>query len=454
MKIDDVVRLLDEIEQEDVDPHTGKLFAYVYETGDENIRKVANEALLRFAEKNILDFTVFRSAMHFEREVVGFAKKLMHGGDTVVGSYTFGGTESIMLAVKAARDYYRKKTGKDVVPEIVAPVTIHPAFCKAADYLGLKMTRVGIDDRTKVDVDALNEAVSGKTAMIALSTPNWPFGTIDPVEEVAEIAQDGKTLLHVDACLGGFILPFFEMLGENLPRFDFRVEGVTSISLDVHKYGYAPKGSSVVLFRDSELKKHSMYVDVSSPGYVFVNQAVLSSRPVGPLAAAFAVIKYLEVDGYRRLASKVLSARNRIYSGLKKLGFESVGPVESCVLSMHSDIDLLGFVNNMKSFGWHLHLQKGLEKYGVPDNIHMTLSPIHDELVDEFLADAEKAIGMKSEVDGQYLKSLVESGDFARIIEDLNSGKLSSSVIPMLLESIPEEVAVEMIKEIVIQWYR
>ncbi len=453
MKVEEVVSLLDEIAKEDIDPHTGKLFAYVYETGDENIRKVANEALLRFSEKNILDFTVFRSAMHFEREVVNFAKKLMHGDDAV-GSYTFGGTESIMLAVKAARDYYRKRKGMNAVPELLAPITIHPAFCKAADYLGLKIVRVGIGEETKVDVDALNEAISEKTAMIALSAPNWPFGTIDPIEDVAEIAVDAGIPLHVDACLGGFIMPFFEMLGENVPRFDFRVDGVTSISLDVHKYGYAPKGSSVVLFHNSELKKHSMYVDVSSPGYVFVNQAVLSSRPVGPLAAAFAVIKYLEVDGYKRLASRVLSARNRIWAGMKRLGFESVGPVESSVLSMHSGIDLLGFVSNMRNLGWHLHLQKGLEKYGVPDNIHMTLSPIHDEVADEFLKDAERAMSMEAEVSSRYLSSLVESGNFAKIIEDLNSGKLSSSVIPMLLESIPEGVAVEMIKEIVVQWYK
>ena len=453
MKIEEVVSLLDEAARDDLDPHTGKLFAYVYETGDENIRRVANEALLRFSEKNILDFTVFRSAMRFEREVVGFARELMHGREAV-GSYTFGGTESIMLAVKAARDQYRKRNGKDVTPEMVAPVTIHPAFCKAADYLGLKIIRVGIDERTKVDVDALNEVISDRTALIAVSAPNWPFGTIDPVEDVAEIAKDGGVLLHVEACLGGFILPFFEMLGEKVPIFDFRVDGVTSISLDVHKYGYAPKGSSVVLFRDLELKKFSMYVDVSSPGYVFVNQAVLSSRPVGPLAAAFAVIKYLGVKGYRELAEKVLSARNRIYDGMKEMGFNSVGPVESSVLSLYSDIDLLGFVNNMKELGWQLHLQKGLKKFGVPDNIHMTLSPIHDGVADEFLADAKRAIHMKPEVDGQYLKSLIESGNFAQIIDDLNSGKLSSSVIPMLLESLPEEVAVEMIKEIVVQWFR
>ncbi len=453
MSIDEIIAILESAEKEDLNPHSGKLFAYVYETGDENIRKVAQEALVRFAEKNLLDFTVFRSAVFFEKEVVGFAKKLMHGNDGVVGSYTFGGTESIMLAVKAARDYYRKREGKAEVPEILAPITIHPAFCKAAHYLGLKVIRLPVEE-TKADVNAFSEAISDKTALVAISAPNWPYGTVDPVEDIAEIARDKNVLVHVDACLGGFILPFFEMLGEKVPVFDFRVEGVTSISLDAHKYGYAPKGSSVVLFRNPELKKCSMYVDVSSPGYVFVNQAVLSSRPEGPLAAAFAVVKYLGMDGYKELASKVLSARNKIYHGMKKLGFESVGKVESSVLSLYSDADLLGFVNNMKKLGWQLHLQKGLKDYSIPDNIHLTLSPVHDSVADSFLRDAEKAIEMKAEVDSKQIYAMAEKGEFAELIRGIEDGRIDSSVIPMLLESIPEEIAVELIKNVVIEWFK
>jgi len=277
------LRELEKIEREDLNPYTGRLFAYVYETGDDELKKVAKEALLRFYDKNILDFTVFKSAIHFEREVVAFCKKLVNAEEKSTGTFTFGGTESIFLAVKSARDYYKSK-GKEGVPELIAPITIHPSFYKACHYLGLKVRKVRITEEKKADVDALNEAINDKTSLIALSAPNWPYGTIDPIKEVAEIAQDGKILLHVDACLGGFILPFFEKIGENLTQFDFRVDGVTSISMDVHKYGYAPKGASVVLFRNSELKKHSMYVDVSSPGYIFVNAAVLSSRSVGPLS--------------------------------------------------------------------------------------------------------------------------------------------------------------------------
>lgn len=454
MKIEEILTLLEEVKSKDLNPQTGRLFAYVYETGDESIRRVAREALLKFAEKNLLDFTVFKSAIFFEKEVVSFARELMHGDTSTVGSFTFGGTESIMLAVKAARDYYRKKEGKSAVPEILAPITIHPAFLKAAHYLGLKVVRLPIKE-AKADVNAFIESMSDKTALIALSAPNWPFGTIDPIEEIAEIAIDRKILLHVDACLGGFILPFFEMLGEKIPKFDFRVEGVTSISLDVHKYGYSPKGASVVLFRNAELKKYSMYVDISSPGYVFVNQAVLSSRSEGPLAAAFAVIKYLGVEGYKNLATKILSARNKIYSGMKKLGFESVGKVESSILSLYKkDADLMAFINNMKKLGWQLSLQRGLKNYGIPDNIHLTLSPVHDNLSENFVQDATKALEMKPEIDTAKIYAMAERGEFVEIIRSIEDGKIDSSVIPMLLETIPEEMAVELIKNIVVEWFR
>lgn len=453
MNTDEIIALIKEIELQDPNPHTGKLFAYVYETGNEELRRLALQTVQMFAEKNLLDFTVFRSAVVFEKEVVGFAKDLMHG-ETAVGSFTFGGTESIMLAVKAARDYYRRAKGFTGTPEILAPVTIHPAFLKAADYLGLKVVRLPIKE-TKADADVFAEHIGDKTALIALSAPNWPFGTIDPIKDIAEIAVDKNILMHVDACLGGFILPFFEMIGESLPIFDFRVEGVTTISLDAHKYGYSPKGASIVLFRNSEIKKYSMYVDVSSPGYVFVNQAVLSSRPEAPLAAAFAVIKYLGKDGYKRLAEKVLSARNRIYKAMRGFGFESVGKVESCVLSLYNkEIDLIGFVNNMKKFGWYLHLQKGLENFGIPDNIHLTISPIHDDVAEQFIEDAERAIEMKPEIDSKQIFALTERGDFAEIIRGIEEGKIDSSIIPMLLEKVPEEVAVELIKNIVMEWFR
>jgi glutamate/tyrosine decarboxylase-like PLP-dependent enzyme len=452
--MEDISRILEEVEKLDIDPHSGKLFAYFYETGDETLRKIALETLVRFYSKNILDFTVFRSAIYFERELVSFCKRLMHSEEGSAGVFTYGGTESIMLAVKSARDYFRKRKGASRTPEIIVPFTIHPSFLKSASYLGLKVRMAGIDANLKADVEGINSLVTQDTALIALSAPNWPYGTVDPVKDVAEIAQDAGTLLHVDACLGGFILPFFEKIGEKVEVYDFRVDGVTSISMDAHKYGYALKGASVLLFRNRELKKHAMFVNTSNPGYVFVNTAVLSSRSIGPLASAYAVMKYLGEEGYERLAKQVLSARNRIEKGLKRLGFESVGPVESQVLSMHNpDADLLGFMSAMRRKGWHFHLQRGVAEYSIPPNIHLTISPIHDDVAQEFISDAESAVLEKSPMNVEELFERMGRGELAEILQEFESGKLDSSIAPLLLEKLNEEMAEEIVKELVVRWY-
>lgn len=443
----EIDKLLSDAEKLDV-LVSGKFFAYIYETGDEKVKNVAMKALLKFYNKNMLDFTVYRSAIFFEKEVLNFTKKLLHGENTY-GTFTYGGTESIMLAVLSARNYFWKQRGKNVVPEVLAPFTIHPSFAKAAHYLGMKIRHFDIDEKLKADVESLKESVSDKTALIAVSAPNWPFGTIDPVREIADVAVDEGTPLHVDACLGGFILPFFEKLGERVELFDFRVDGVTSISADLHKYGYTPKGASTVLFRSAELKKESMFVDVQNPGYVFVNPAVLSSRSVGPLASAFAVVKFLGEEGYLRLSKSVLEAREAILKGLKPLGFKSVAPVESPILSLfNSDVDLLSFTLAMRGMGWHFHLQREVEKYSIPMNIHLTLSPIHRETAGEFVADAGKA-AEKSRVK----RSLAEILPVESILEDLTSGRIDSSIAPLLVDMFDPKTVEEFVKDIVIKLY-
>jgi glutamate/tyrosine decarboxylase-like PLP-dependent enzyme len=423
---------------------SGRFFAYIYETGDERLKEIALKALVRFYNKNMLDFTVYRSAVYFEKEVVEFCKNLMNAKEAF-GTFTFGGTESIMLAVLAARNRFLKRRGKDTVPEMVVPFTIHPSFLKSAHYLGLNVKIIDIDEKLKADVESLKSAISEKTALIALSAPNWPYGTVDPVKEISEIAKEKEIPLHVDACLGGFILPFFEKIGEKVEPFDFRLDGVTSISMDVHKYGYSPKGASVVLFRDRELKKESMFVNTSNPGYVFINSAVLSSRSVGSLASAFAVIKYLGEEGYMKLSKDVLDARNALLKGMKKLGFESVAPVESSILSLFNEnLDLISFVSAMREYGWHFHLQRGVRKYRIPVNIHFTISPIHGRTVGEFLRDAEKVVERKEK----------REINLNEIFESVKSGKIDSSLAPILVEMFEEEVANELVKEIVIDFFR
>ncbi|MEM0302870.1 MAG: aspartate aminotransferase family protein [Archaeoglobaceae archaeon] len=424
----------------------GRLFAYVYETGDEELDKVAKIALEKFYNKNMLDFTVYKSAIFFERAVVEFCKNLLHGKNAF-GTFTFGGTESIILAVLSARNNFWKRMGKNKIPQLVVPFTIHSSFFKAAHYLGLKVKVFDVDENLKADAESLKSIIGSETALIAISAPNWPFGTIDPVKEIAEIAQDKGILLHVDACLGGFILPFFEKLGEKVEPFDFRVEGVTSISADVHKYGYAPKGASVVLFNSDELKKDSIFVNTSNPGYIFINTGVLSSRSLGPLASAFAVINYLGEKGYIKLAKDVLIARDKIYMGMKSLGFKSVAPIESSILSLYcNEIDMISFVSTMRDMGWHFHLQRGFEKYNIPTNIHLTISPIHRKTAEEFLHDAKKALETKKEIK-------INEIQIEKVLEEFKSGKIDSSIAPLLVGLFEPEAVDEIVKNLVIGLY-
>ena len=448
----EVVETLRRIKELEPDLSSGRLFIHSYETGNDELKAIALEAYKHFYNSNALNPLIFRSALHFEREVVGFTIELMRGGEEVVGTLTYGGTESITLAALAAREAFRKARGSSVVPEIVVPVTAHPAIRKAAWLLGMKIVEAPVDPSTKkADVEAMKEAMGPHTALIYLSAPNYPFGIIDPVRDVAEAASDVGVPVHVDACIGGFILPFMERLGYDLEPFDFRVEGVTSISLDVHKYGYSPKGASVVLFRSPEMKKKTIFVDLTWPGYPFINTTLLSSRSVAPMAAAWATIKYLGFEGYLDMTKKVVDALEEITKGLKRLGFKLSGPLESPVISLYLDEDekVIEFHANMTLKGWIIGLQprvKGLAPY----NIHLTITPIHKRIVKTFIEDASKSLeeGAPSE-----LREVYETvfKDPLKAAKGVAEAKLSSIVVALLLSMIPPGEAAELARELVVE---
>ncbi|MCE4628371.1 MAG: aspartate aminotransferase family protein [Desulfurococcales archaeon] len=447
-------KLLD-IKRLDVDPLRGRLFTYIYETGDVQLKKLASKAIELFTDTNALDPTVFKSALFFEKEVVSFAKSLVHAGDSVVGTATYGGTESIMLAVKAARWVYRRTRGAGGVPEVVLPITGHPSIRKAAHYLDMRTIEVPVDPETKkADVEAVKEAVSSRTALIVLSAPNFPYGVIDPIREIAEYASDKSVPVHVDACVGGFILPFMEELGERVEPFDFRVEGVTSLSMDAHKYGYTPKGVSVVLFGDEEFKKGTIFVDLKWPGYPLINTTVLSSRSAAPLAAAWAVFNYLGRKGYLDMTRRVLSARNKLYGGMRRLGFYSVAPLESPLLSMALDdeSEVFKFHANMSLRGWVIGLQPKLEGVA-PYNIHLTVSPIHDKVAEEYLRDAKESI------EGPPPEELVKAYELLErdplsAASLIGETPLDAIIIAKILESIPGELAEEIARQLTVEVFK
>ncbi len=418
----------------DMDPSSARLWGHIYEPGVEEVWKVALEAYALYQKKNMLDPTVYPSIIRIENELVSAVASLMGGGEGVVGNFTGGGTESIMLAVKAARDYYWSHRGRGTVPEIVLPITAHPAFHKAAHYLGLKTIVTPVDPETlQADVDAIAEKVSDRTAMVVGSAPNYPYGVIDPIREMGELAEDKGLWLHVDACIG-FILPFLRMLGEPIPEYDFKVPGVSSLSTDLHKYGYSPKGASVILYRSKELRIHQLFSYSRWPGYPLVNTVVLSSRPAGNLAAAWAVLNYLGVEGYRRLAEKVLEARRTLEEQLPRLGFQVMGRPQAGILAFTStEVNVFKLAQRMAEKGWYIQVQPGSIHLDLKPSIHLTIAPRHCDVVGQMLEDLARA---KEEVRGHplppenALRFLQEAG-----LASLDPGELEKAM-PRLLEGL------------------
>ena len=311
----------------------------------------------------------------------------------------------------------------------------------------------------QVDIESVKNLISDNTAVIVGSAPNYPFGVIDDIKALSEIAIDKKIWLHVDACIGGFILPFFKELGEKIPPFDFSLDGVASISADLHKYGYAPKGASIVLFRNAELREGSIFVMSSWPGYPIVNTTVLSTRSAGTLAGAWAVLNYLGKEGYIKLAKRILDAKRKIIKGLSEMGFKILGNPLGGIIAFTSDnLNISALPGKMASLGWYIQFQPGSKLLGFPKSIHLTLMPAHSENADKFLNDLKnvsKEISKMGslEVDVSVLKdigSLIDSEDLARFL-GLKEGELPEdlSIVNELMHVMPPEIVENILRKIV-----
>ncbi len=299
----------------------GKFFGYVYYPGDEYY-KVIKEAYATFSATNALNPAVFPSLKNMENEVVSMAASLLHGNEQVSGSMTSGGTESIFMAVKAAKEW-AKKNSATRNPLMLLAESAHPAFCKAADTIEFNYRLIKVDRNYQMDVEDLRKHLSPDVTFIVASAPSYPQGMIDPIEEIAAIARKQKCLMHVDACVGGFILPFLKMEGVDLPKFDFEVDGVTSMSADVHKYGYAAKGASVVLYKNADLRKGQFYVKTDWSGGIYGSPSFMGTRGGGPIAAAWTALNLIGEDGYRRMAretyDETMMVRKRIVEEIPDL---------------------------------------------------------------------------------------------------------------------------------------
>ncbi|MEM2726688.1 MAG: aspartate aminotransferase family protein [Archaeoglobaceae archaeon] len=411
----EILKKLEKIAEKDFEPQCGKLFGHIYNAKLFDLIEVAKKAYLIFMDKTMLDFTIYPSILTLENEIVAMTASLLNGDENVVGNFTYGGTESIMLAVKSAREKFRQE--RVGTPEIVLPLTAHPAFIKSAQYLGLKVVRTSVDENFRANPDDIAEAISDKTAMVVCSAPNYPFGCVDDVKSIAEITN-GKIWLHVDACMGGFILPFVKKLGDKITEFDFGIENVFSISSDLHKYGYAPRGASLILYRSPELRKGQIFVNASWHGYPIVNTAVLSTRSAGTLAASYAVMCYLGEEGYLRLTEKVLKTRKKIENFLKEIGFEVLGIPEAGIISFTSSkVNIFRLSKLMAERGWYIQVQPGSKKLGFPKSIHLTVNPSHELILDQFFEDLEdcsQKAGEPIELDETKIFEILSSLKFER----------------------------------------
>lgn len=369
----------------DVKWRDGKTAIYVFNAG-EDVAQVKKAAYAMFSEENGLGPAAFPSLARMEREVVAFGLRILNAPSGGAGSMTSGGTDSIFMALKAARDFARSK-GKTGPFNIVTPYSAHPAFHKAAMVMDVEVRRAPLKDYL-ADPVAIEAAVDENTIMIVGSAPCFPFGLIDPIEALGELAQRKNLWLHVDACVGGYIAPFVRMNGADLAPFDFAVPGVSSISADLHKYGYASKGASTVFFRSEALKEFMPFDAGPWPLGRMMTPTLSGTRPGGAIAAAWAVIQFLGVDGYRKKQAMVTQAREKIEAGVRRLGFEVLGAPQLGIVSFtHPKADVFALLGKMHQRGWIT--AANLE----PKALHLMLSPIHLEASEVYLADLDSALG-------------------------------------------------------------
>ncbi len=391
---DAILRTLTDLRGDDVQWRDGRAFSLVYHAGDD-LSSFVKQAYTTYFSENALNPSAFPSLRRMETEVVSMAADMLGGDGAVVGNMTSGGTESILMAVKAAREWGRKNRRAlrgGSRPRMVLPASAHPAFDKAAHYFGVKAVRVPVSKDLRACVWRMSRAVDRRTALVVGSAPSYPHGVVDPIEDLARMARRKGVLLHVDACIGGFMLPFVRALGRPVPPFDFSVEGVTSISADIHKFGYAAKGASLVLYRDPALRKHQYFATTDWSGGLYASPTMTGTRPGGAVAAAWAVMHRLGHEGYVALAAPVMETTDRIRGGVEAIeDLEVLGDPAMCILGIASDaVDVYVVADHMQARGWHLDRQQ------FPATLHLTVNPAHVPVVDRFLDDLRESVRLSA----------------------------------------------------------
>lgn len=385
----DALTQLRSMQTADLPVHGGRTLAYVYDSGLPDIDRIGREAVAAYAGSNGLDPTAFPSLLRMETEVVGMTAGLLEAPGTVVGTVTSGGTESVLLAVQTARDAH---PGIER-PRMVLPATAHAAFHKAAHYFGVEPVLVPVGPDFRADAAAMAAAMDDRTVLVVASAPSYAHGVVDPVTAIAAAAAERGIRCHVDACIGGWVLPYAARLGRDVPAWTFAVEGVTSISVDLHKYAYAPKGTSVLLHRTPQLRRPQFFASAAWPGYTMLNSTMQSTKSGGPLAGAWAVMRSLGDDGYERLTRDVFEAVDRIRAGIGEMSeLTEVSVPDSTLIAVSTDAtcDPFTVCDEMAARGWYVQPQ--MSYAGAPATIHLSVSAATLPHVPEFLDALSEAV--------------------------------------------------------------
>jgi glutamate/tyrosine decarboxylase-like PLP-dependent enzyme len=460
-----VLANLDALRTSDAPVHGGRVLAYVYDSGVDGLDEAARQALAAFGEVNALDPTVFPSVGRIENDLVGWGLDLLGGSPEACGLVTSGGTESCLLAVLAAREDWRRRGGVGE-PALVMAVTAHAAFAKAAHLFGLRLHLLPVDETTMrirpADVLTALDERGDSVALVVASAPSYAHGVVDPVSEIAAIAASRGIACHSDACIGGVVLPYLRRAGRDVPDFDLSVPGVRSLSVDLHKYGYAPKGVSLLLFSDAEYRLGTFFTYSSWPGYPVVNTTLQSTKSAGPMAAAWTVANVLGDEGFAAAARDAVAATDLIVSAVTGIeGLRVVGSPDATLVAIaaegDSGIDPFRLADRMRSRDWFIQPQPA--SGGLPRTVHLTVQPSSlgqvGAFVDALTASADECRGLPpaapdpglmaaaGELDPGTLDLVTVAGllEFAGLARDGEPGLPEESAdVQALIEALPADL--------------
>ena len=389
--VEEVITDLTDKRVDDVKWSDGRTFGMVYDGGP-SVHEVAEQAARLYLHENALNTQAFPSLRQIQSDVVGWTAGLLHGDDSVAGFLTSGGTESILCGVLAARERAAAERGI-TEPEMVVAESAHAAFHKAAHNFGITLHKAPVRADWTADVDAMADLCGPNTVLVVGSAPQYPQGVQDDIPAIAALAMSVGANCHVDACMGGFVLPFAEMLGREVTPWDFRVDGVTTISADIHKLGYAPKGVSVILHRTKESRSYQTFVFDGWLGGFYASPNMQGTRSGLPMACAWAVMSHLGVEGYVDLTRQTLENADLFRAGVDVIdGIRVLGDGRFHLVAMAADpafepeIDMFALGDALVQKGWY-H-----DRQGPPDSLHSTISNTNTGVIEEYLGDLAAAV--------------------------------------------------------------